>query len=81
MHSYPRWHHKYELKPGVWVFEPTEETVLIGNEIKRAVETKWIIPYNYYHLNLGGHVAALNLHKSDTFFVHLDIKEFFQYHQ
>ena len=77
MHSYPRWHHKYELKPGVWVFEPTEKTVLIGNEIKGAVQNKWIIPYNYYHLNLGGHVAALNLHKSDTVFVHLDIKKFF----
>jgi len=77
MHSYPRWHHKYKLKHDVWVFEPTEETIQIGNEIKNAVQDKWIVPDNYYHLNLGGHVAALNLHKTDTVFVHLDIKKFF----
>lgn len=77
MHSYPRWRHKYELKTDVWVFEPTEETILIGNKIKNAVQNAWVIPNNYYHFNLGGHVAALNLHKSDKIFVHLDIKKFF----
>jgi hypothetical protein len=77
MISYPRWRHKYKLKSDVWIFEPTEETIRIGNEIKNAVQEKWSIPYNYYHLNLGGHVAALNLHKSDTTFVHLDISKFF----
>lgn len=77
MLSHPRWHHKYQLKSDVWFFEPTEETIRIGNEIKNAIKEKWCIPYNYYHLNPGGHVAALNLHKPDTSFVHLDIKKFF----
>ncbi len=77
MFSYPRWRHKYQLKPGVWIFEPTEESIRIGKEIKNAVQEKWTIPQNYYHLRQGGHIAALKLHKSDTCFAHLDISKFF----
>lgn len=77
MISLPRWFHKYELKPDLWIYVPTEETIKIGTKIKNAVNDNWSIPFYYFHLQQGGHVAALKYHKNDTYFVHLDIEKFF----
>lgn len=77
MHSSPRWIQKYELKPDLWIFNPTKESIAQGKEIKDAVQERWTLPSNYFHLLPGGHLAALNVHKADKFFVHLDIAKFF----
>ncbi|MBB3213247.1 hypothetical protein FHW67_002536 [Herbaspirillum sp. Sphag1AN] len=73
----PTWESKFELKPGVWVFVPTRESVEEGNIVKGALSDRWKPPKNYFHLRSGGHVKALELHRNNTVFVHLDIQDFF----
>ena len=77
MLSYPRWTSKFEIKPGTWVFVPSDASIKSGIEIKSAIEDGWTPPKNYYHLRNGGHVAALKAHSDNTCFIHLDIKDFF----
>lgn len=73
----PKWTSRFELKPGAWVFVPTEETIKSGQEIKKALAGRWEAPSNYYHLRSGGHVEALRAHAENAWFIHLDIKDFF----
>lgn len=73
----PKWASRFEIKPGAWVFVPNEETIKAGQEIKQNLEVRWKPPSNYYHLLSGGHVDALRAHAENSWFVHLDIKDFF----
>src|SRR5262245_45013433 len=74
----PKWSTKFPLKPGKWVFVPTNETVKVGREIKKAVEKYWKKrPRYFYHLRAGGHIAALRSHLGNSTFVRLDITDFF----
>lgn len=73
----PRWIHKFELKPGCWVFVPDERTITRGNEIKNAIAAKWRAPHYYAHLRSGGHVAAIKKHLRNDLFIRADIKQFF----
>lgn len=77
MSNFQRWTSKFEIKPGSWVFVPTPESILSGRRIKAAIEELWTPPKNYFHLRNGGHVAALNLHRQNKCFIHLDIRDFF----
>lgn len=72
----PKWSSRFELKPGAWVFVPTEETIKAGQDIKQALSARWKPPSNYYHLLSGGHVEALRAHAGNSWFIHLDIKDF-----
>lgn len=72
-----RWSSKFEIKPGSWVFVPTDETVEYGQKVKKAIENGWSPPGFYYHLRDGGHVQALSSHMNNDFFIHLDISNFF----
>jgi hypothetical protein len=45
--------------------------------IKKAVEKKWRAPSYYFHLQKGGHVAAVRSHLGHSQFAHLDIQDFF----
>lgn len=73
----PRWTSKFEIKPGKWVFVPTEETVEIGRDIKAEIQNRWKPPSYFFHLKKGGHVAALKTHMRHSCFIHLDIQDFF----
>ena len=73
----PRWSSKFEIKPGSWVFVPTETEVLFGTELKASIESKWKPPAFYYHLRDGGHVKALQSHVNHEAFLYLDISNFF----
>lgn len=73
----PKWKSKFELKPGKWVFEPTDESILIGNQIKSAIEKVWTPPEYYFHLRSGGHVAAVRSHLDSKYFLRVDIQNFF----
>lgn len=75
--SEPRWQTKFEVKPTSWVYVPTREMDVLGKQIHALVLRHWQIPSNYYHLQPGGHLAALHHHINDHFFAHLDIKNFF----
>ena len=72
-----KWITKYERKPGRWVFEPTDEHRVIGSTIKDALFSVWDAPNYYFHLRHGGHVAALKLHATNTYFIRFDIEDFF----
>jgi hypothetical protein len=73
----PKWSSKFELKPGRWVFVPTDEARLIGKHLKSAVEKVWTPPEFFYHLRRGGHVEAMRLHTGNTRFLKVDIENFF----
>lgn len=73
----PKWSCKFELKPGKWVFVPTAESVTLGREIKKNIEAAWRPPHYYYHLQAGGHVAALRSHVGRTSFLCIDLQDFF----
>ena len=74
---HPKWTHRYELKPGRWVFQPSPEAKDIGAKIKTQVERVWTAPDYFFHLRAGGHVRALQMHLGQTSFLHLDIQDFF----
>lgn len=73
----PQWVSRFELKPDTWVFVPTKASMKMGREIKQAIQARWDVPPNYYHLLAGGHVEALRIHAGNSWFIHLDIKNFF----
>ena len=72
-----KWVHRFESKPGRWVFNPSTEARAEGAEIKVAVEKHWKAPRYYYHLRRGGHVAALRQHQKSSLFIKLDLSDFF----
>src|SRR5258708_9321833 len=72
-----KWANKYQSTPGRWVFDPTPEYRLIGEEIRKATRKVWRPPSYYFHLRKGGHVKALQRHMRNTYFVRLDIEDFF----
>jgi len=72
-----KWETRFELKPGTWVFVPTEEARELGYVIKELVGARWRPPKNYFHLTNGGHVHAIAAHVHNTSFAHLDIQDFF----
>lgn len=72
-----RWKHKFQIKLNSWVFVPTEEAVEYGVIVKNSLESRWSSPNYYFHLRDGGHVKALYSHVNNSYFIHLDIKDFF----
>jgi hypothetical protein len=72
-----KWFSCFQLKPGTYVFVPTDKTVEEGRALKKAIEERWQPPRNYYHLTPGGHLSALRAHIGNEYFVHLDIQGFF----
>lgn len=73
----PTWSSKFELKPGTWVFVPTEGCIKVGRKLKLELEQKWHAPEFFFHLRAGGHVRALQAHLTNSSFARLDIRDFF----
>lgn len=73
----PRWTIKFEAKPGSWVYVPTKQVADYGRRVHDELLTRYRCPRYYFHLQSGGHLAALQHHVDDHFFAHLDIKNFF----
>ena len=48
-----------------------------GRHIKVSIENACELPSYYYHLQPGGHVAALKAHLGNSWFLHADIRDFF----
>lgn len=72
-----RWVHRFEIKPGRWVYHPTDEAKTRGLEIKALVGQSWQPPSYFFHLRAGGHLAALRHHTDGRFFFRADIENFF----
>ena len=65
------------MKPGRWVFAPTDEAKKVGDGIKRSVASHWKPPNFYYHLRNGGHVSAVRSHVCSRVFFRADLEDFF----
>jgi hypothetical protein len=72
-----KWSNRFELKPGRWVYVPTADARSSGIAIKHSIEAKWAVPDYYYHLQRGGHVAAIRSHLGNSWFLRADIQNFF----
>lgn len=72
-----KWTHRFQLKPGRWVFNPSPEARAEGAEVKVHVEPRWEPPAYFFHLRRGGHVAALRQHAQHNHFLKADISNFF----
>jgi len=72
-----RWTHKFEVKPGRWVVVPSAEERLYGKALLKRLQKLWLPPSYFYHLNPGGHVAALKSHLEHAYFGSFDIEDFF----
>lgn len=72
-----RWTHKFEVKPGRWVVVPSAKERLFGEALLIRLQKLWQPPSYFFHLNPGGHVAALKSHLEHAYFGCLDIEDFF----
>lgn len=77
MQNSHKWVSRFRLKSETYVYVPTSETLKEGRDVKKLIESKWFAPDNYYHLKSGGHVDAIKYHADGKFFVHADLKKFF----
>src|SRR3546814_15800100 len=71
--------HHFALKPGTRVYIPTDEGRERGEAIKSQIEALWTPPANYFHLQQGGHVAAVREHKDAPWLASLDLRRFFEH--
>ncbi|WP_251978578.1 reverse transcriptase domain-containing protein [Salinicola avicenniae] len=51
--------------------------MLKGKKIAERVGSRFLAPHYYYHLMNGGHVSAIKSHTNDTYFLSVDISDFF----
>lgn len=72
-----KWHSKFEFKAGKWIFIPTGDGLSLGRRIHKKIKSSWTPPEYYYHLQRGGHIAASKVHTGNSYFVRLDICNFF----
>lgn len=77
MQNSHKWVSRFRLKSETYVYVPTSETLKEGRNVKKLIELKWSAPENYYHLKSGGHVDALKYHADGKYFIHADLKKFF----
>jgi len=68
--------YKYRKK-GKPVFAPNDRSRKIGKDIKRQVDRAVQFDPFYYHLQSGGHVAALHAHRQHRYFARLDLERYF----
>ena len=64
------------LKKKKFIFCPSDKGRSVGQIIKKAIENNINFPEFYYHLNEGGHVAALHAHRQNKFFCKVDLSNF-----
>lgn len=77
MQNTHKWLSRFRLKSETWVYVPTAETMAEGKAVKKLIQLKWHPPLNYYHLKDGGHVEAIKSHLGGKYFIHADLKKFF----
>ena len=59
------------------VFVPSDEGRKLGKQLKLKVESRFNPPWYFFHLQKGGHVAALHIHRKHRYFARVDIENFF----
>lgn len=71
------WINRFEIRPGRWIYEPSEESRINGEKLIRQLAVLWQSPDFYFHLKNGGHVQAVIVHLPNKYFAKLDLKDFF----
>jgi len=71
------WSNRFEIRADRWVYNPTPESRMLGQQINKLLNKQWKKPSYYYHLRNGGHVEALNIHVENLYFATIDISDFF----
>lgn len=77
MQNSHKWLSRFQLKSETWVYVPTPETVVEGRSLKKLIQLRWQPPRNFYHLRDGGHVDAIKSHLGGKYFIHADLRKFF----
>lgn len=68
----------FEIKPGRFVFEPTEASRAFGSKLIKKIDSTYFPPDFYFHLGKStGHVGAMRLHRNSNFFAKIDLQNFF----
>jgi hypothetical protein len=69
---------RFELKPGKFIYVPTEESIKQGKKIVKDLLKNWQPAEYFYHFGKrGGHVASMRPHVPQTFKASIDLKGFF----
>lgn len=68
--------YKY-LKKEKWYYAPSNKGREIGKDLKEKVESVHDFDEFFYHLNEGGHIAAMHAHRDHRYFCRIDIERFF----
>lgn len=68
---------KFRLPKGTQVFVPTDKGEVIGGDIVKRVRQRWKPPNFFYHLQPGGHVAAVRTHYTKSWLASVDLARFF----
>lgn len=70
--------HRFEVKPGRFVYVPTDDAARHGKALLRPILKRYKPSKVFYHIGRrGGHVAALRLHRTAAYFSRFDIQNFF----
>ncbi|CRM96498.1 Retron-type reverse transcriptase [Pseudomonas sp. 22 E 5] len=77
MQNSHKWLSRFRLKSETWIYIPTPETVVEGKNLKKLIQLRWQPPRNFYHLRDGGHVDAIKSHLGGKYFIHADLRKFF----
>ncbi|TVQ85266.1 MAG: hypothetical protein EA357_00870 [Micavibrio sp.] len=62
-----------------WIFVPTDECRDKGKSFTDLVLKKWSPPCYFFHLQPGGHIAALEEHGQNSYFAKIDLRRFFDH--
>jgi hypothetical protein len=70
--------YRFEIKPGKFVYVPTEQCRNYGSKLIDRLMKKWSPEPYFYHLTkAGGHVAAMRPHLPRKFVASIDLTTFF----
>ena len=68
----------FEIKPGKFIFIPTDDCLKAGAEIVERLTKRWSPHQIFYHIGKrGGHVAAMRIHLHHNYFAKIDLSQFF----
>ncbi|MEY3533629.1 MAG: hypothetical protein RI979_1653 [Pseudomonadota bacterium] len=69
---------RFEIKPGKFVYVPTDSCRAYGNRLNKKLLSRWTPDLYFYHLaKAGGHIAAMRPHLNLPFHASVDLTKFF----
>lgn len=68
---------RFELSKGKWVYIQIEDLANHAKDHIRQIRDLWTPPEYFFHLQKGGHIAALRLHTPNEWYGKVDLSKFF----